>query len=407
MSCSTFSRQTLAACSGSDAMNATIYLDHNATTQPTADVVAAMADTLLHCWGNASSAHSMGGEAKSRLVKARAQVAALLGASPAEIVFTSGATESNHMAILGALTAQPGKTHIVSSTVEHPATLKLLEHLEALGFAITYLAVDEQGRLDPAQIEAALTPQTAVLSLMWANNETGALFPIAAAAQIAKARSVWFHTDAVQAVGKLEVDARQIPFDLLSVSAHKLHGPPGVGALFVRKGVMLPPLMFGHQERRRRGGTENLPGIVGFGEAAQQLAQTWRADATHVRTLRDLFEQQLLQKFPAVRINADAALRLPNTSNFAFGNAFGSIDSEIILDRLDKAGVCASSGSACTAGGTEPSHVLIAMGQLPETALSALRFSFGSGNTAAEIHQVVGLLQGIVEPLLHEMAATA
>lgn len=411
MSCSTFSRQTLAACSGSDAMNATIYLDHNATTQPAAEVVAAMADTLLHCWGNASSAHSMGGEAKGRLVKARAQVAALLGASPAEIVFTSGATESNHMAILGALTAQPGKTHIVSSTVEHPATLKLLEHIAALGFAITYLAVDEQGRLDPAQIEAALTPQTAVLSLMWANNETGALFPIAAAAQMAKAKGVWFHTDAVQAVGKVDVDMRQIPVDLLSVSAHKLHGPPGVGALFVRKGVLLPPLMFGHQERRRRGGTENLPGIVGFGEAAQQLGQSWRADAVHVRTLRDLFEQQLRQKFPAVRINADAALRLPNTSNFAFGNAFGPIfgpiDSEIILDRLDKAGVCASSGSACTAGGNEPSHVLIAMGQPPETALSALRFSFGSGNTAAEIHQVIGLLQGIVEPLLHEMAATA
>lgn len=403
MSCSTFSRQTLAACSGSDAMNATIYLDHNATTQPTAEVVAAMADTLLHCWGNASSAHSMGGEAKSRLVKARAQVAALLGASPAEIVFTSGATESNHMAILGALTAQPGKTHIVSSTVEHPATLKLLEHLETLGFAITYLAVDEQGRLDPAQIEAALTPQTAVLSLMWANNETGALFPIAAAAQIAKAKAVWFHTDAVQAVGKLEVDARKIPFDLLSVSAHKLHGPPGIGALFVRKGVMLPPLMFGHQERSRRGGTENLPGIVGFGEAAQQLGQTWRADATHMQALRDTFEQRLMQRFPDVRINASAAERLPNTSNFAFGY----IDSEIILDRLDKAGVCASSGSACTAGGTEPSHVLSAMGQPPEKALSALRFSFGSGNTAAEIHQVIELLQGIVEPLLHEMAATA
>ena len=403
MSCSTFSRQTLAACSGSDAMNATIYLDHNATTQPTAEVVAAMADTLLHCWGNASSAHSMGGEAKSRLVKARAQVAALLGASPAEIVFTSGATESNHMAILGALTAQPGKTHIVSSTVEHPATLKLLEHLEALGFAITYLAVDEQGRLDPAQIEAALTPQTAVLSLMWANNETGALFPIAAAAQIAKARGVWFHTDAVQAVGKLEVDARQIPFDLLSVSAHKLHGPPGIGALFVRKGVMLPPLMFGHQERRRRGGTENLPGIVGFGEAAQQLGQSWRAAVAHMQTLRDTFEQRLMQRFSDVRINAGAADRLPNTSNFAFGH----IDSEIILDRLDKAGVCASSGSACTAGGTEPSHVLSAMGQPPEAALAALRFSFGSGNSAAEIQQVVDLLQGIVEPLLHEATMTS
>lgn len=384
-----------------------IYLDHNATTQPAEEVVAAMTDTLLHCWGNASSMHRMGGEAKSRLVKARAQVAALLGAVPAEIVFTSGATESNHMAILGALTAQPGKTHIVSSTVEHPATLKLLAHLEALGFSVTCLTVDGQGRLDPGQIEAALTPQTAVLSLMWANNETGVLFPVAAAAQIARAKGVWFHTDAVQAVGKVPVDVRQIPVDLLSVSAHKLHGPPGVGALFVRKGVALPALMFGHQERHRRGGTENLPGIVGFGEAAQRLGQSWQADAVHVQALRDAFEQQLLQTFPAVRINAGAAERLPNTSNFSFGSASGWIDSEILLDRLDKAGVCASSGSACTAGGTEPSHVLTAMGLSPEEALSALRFSFGSGNTAAEVHLVIELLQGIVEPLRHEMAVTA
>ena len=388
--------------SGSDGMSA-IYFDHNATTPPTQEVVAAMTDTLRHCWGNASSAHSIGGDAKSRLVKARAQVAALLGAGPAEIVFTSGATESIHMAILGALTAQPGKTHIVSSTVEHPATLKLLGHLEGLGFPITYLEVDGAGRLDPVHIEAALTPQSAVLSLMWANNETGALFPVAAAAKIAKARGVWFHTDAVQAVGKLEVDVRQIPVDLLSLSAHKLHGPPGIGALFVRKGITLPPLIFGHQERRRRGGTENLPGIVGFGVAAEQTAQSWRADAARVQELRDLFELQLTQRLPEVRINAAAAERLPNTSNFAFG----AIDSEIILDRLDKAGVCASSGSACTAGGSEPSHVLTAMGQSPETALAALRFSFGSGNTAAEIHRVLDLLPGIVEPLLHELAAAA
>jgi len=380
-----------------------IYLDHNATTPPTPEVVAAMTDILRHCWGNASSAHSIGGDAKSRLVKARAQVAALLGAGPAEIVFTSGATESNHMAILGALTAQPGKTHIVSSTVEHPATMKLLGHLEGLGFSITYLEVDGAGRLDPAHIEAALTPQTAVLSLMWANNETGALFPVAAAAQIAKARGVWFHTDAVQAVGKLEVDMRQISVDLLSVSAHKLHGPSGIGALFVRKGIALPPLIFGHQERRRRGGTENLPGIVGFGVAAEQIAQSWRADAARVQTLRDLFELQLTQRLPEVRINAAAAERLPNTSNFAFG----AIDSEIILDRLDKAGICASSGSACAAGGSEPSHILTAMGQSPENALAALRFSFGSGNTAAEIHQVLDLLPGIVLPLLHEVAAAA
>ncbi|MCX7175781.1 MAG: aminotransferase class V-fold PLP-dependent enzyme [Proteobacteria bacterium] len=375
-----------------------IYFDHNATTPPTPEVVAAVSDTLSHCWGNASSAHGSGAAAKSRLVKARAQVAALLGAGPSEIVFTSGATESNHMAILGALAAQPGKTRIVSSAVEHPATLKLLEHLERLGYIVTCLDVDTQGRLDPARIAAALTPQTALLSLMWANNETGALFPVAAAAQIAKARGVLFHTDAVQAVGKVEIDVRQIPVGLLSVSAHKLHGPPGIGALFVRKGVALPPLIFGHQERRRRGGTENLPGIVGFGVAAEQTARSWREDAARVQKLRDYFELQLTQRLAEVRINAAGAERLPNTSNFAFG----AIDAEIILDRLDKAGIRASSGSACTAGGTEASHVLTAMGQPPETALAALRFSFGSGNHAAEIQHVLDLLPAIVEPLMLE-----
>lgn len=380
-----------------------IYLDHNATTPPTPEVTAAVCDTLSHCWGNASSAHAIGGESKRRLVRARAQVAALLGAAPAELVFTSGATESNHLAILGALAAQPGKTHIVSSAVEHPATLGLLGHLERSGYSVTHLPVDGAGRLDPAQIDAALRPDSALLSLMWANNETGALFPVAEAARIARARGVWFHTDAVQAVGKQDVDVRRIPVDLLSLSAHKLHGPPGIGALFVRKGLALPPLLFGHQERRRRGGTENLPGIVGFGVAAEQAAQNWRMDATRVRALRDLFEQQLTQRLPAVRINAAAAERLPNTSNFAIG----AIDSEIILERLDQAGVCASSGSACTAGGTEPSHVLRAMGQSPQAALAALRFSLGSGNTAAEIRRVLALLSDIVEPLLQEAAAAA
>lgn len=381
-------------------MNA-LYFDHNATTPPLPQVSAAMADTLQHCWGNASSAHRIGGEAKGRLVKARAQVAALLGAAPAEIVFTSCATESIHMAILGALAAQPGKNHIVASAVEHPATLKLLKHLAQRDFSVTYLEVDGEGRLDPARIEVALTPQTAVLSLMWANNETGAVFPVAAAARIARARGVMFHTDAVQAVGKLEVDVGQVPADLLSLSAHKLHGPPGIGALFIRKGVCLPPLIFGHQERQRRGGTENLPAIVGFGVAAEHAALGWREDAARLRALRDLFELKLKRRLPEVRINAAAAERLPNTSNFAFA----TVDSEIILDCLDKAGVCASSGSACTAGGTEPSHVLTAMGQAPEAALAALRFSFGRANSAGDIEYVLDRLPGIVEPLLREVAA--
>jgi cysteine desulfurase len=371
-------------------MNA-IYFDHNATTRPDPEVVAAMTKCLLEGWGNPSSSHARGVQAKAALNQARAQVAALLGAKPAEIVFTSGASESNHAAIIGALGAQEGKRHIVTSAVEHPSTLRLLAQLEGQGVRVTYLEVDAQGQLDAARIEAALTPQTALLSLMWANNETGVLFPVAEAAAIASARGVLFHTDAVQAIGKVDVDLQRVPVDLLSASAHKLHGPPGVGALFVRKALALRPLIHGHQERNRRGGSENLAGIVGFGVAAEQLAANWRAAVPAMRTLRERFEQGLL-KLPMAQVNAAPAPRLCNTSNFHVAG----LHSEVLLHHLDQQGVCASSGSACTAGGTEPSHVLTAMGQGAQTALAAVRLSFGRDNTVAEVDHVLALLTRIV-----------
>ena len=383
-----------------------IYLDHNATTQPLPAAVQAMSECLLEDWGNPSSMHTRGMAAKHRLNRARGQVAALLDASPAEIVFTGGATESNHTAILGALAlavAHPGKRRIVASRVEHPATLALLAHLERQGFRIAWLEVDGSGRIDPADIEAALTPDTALLTMMWANNETGVLFPVDRAAVMAKARGVLFHTDAVQAAGKVEVDMTRTPADLLSLSAHKLHGPPGVGALFVRKGLALPPLLFGHQERQRRGGTENLPGIVGFGVAAEHLAATWRDQAPRLAALREQFERGLRARLPMVRINGGDAARLCNTSNFAIDG----LDAEALLDRLDKAGIFASSGSACTAGGTEPSHVLRAMGQTREAALAAVRISFGRGNTAAEVNRLLELLPAIAVAFPGSLATAA
>ena len=380
------------------------YLDNNATTQPLPEVVAAMAESLLNGWGNPSSIHARGGEAKQRLNKARAQVADLIGASPAEIVFTSGATESNHTAILGALAAQPGKQHIVASNVEHPSSLQLLDYLRGLGYSITLIGVDSHGAIDISRIAAAINAQTALVSLMWANNETGVVHPVAEVAGIARSRGVLFHTDAVQAVGKVVVDMKQMPADLLSMSAHKLHGPAGVGALYVRKGVTLPPLLHGHQERKRRGGTENLSGIVGFGVAAEVLASSWQEHAARMTTLRDRFETALLRLLPQAHINASAAPRLCNTSNFRIDAA---IDAELILDRLDKAGVQASSGSACTAAGTEPSHVLTAMGQSADEALAAVRLSFGRDNTMDDVDRVLALLPAIVAPTPGSLAIAA
>lgn len=377
-------------------MDAPIYLDHNATTRPAPEVIAAMTDCLERCWGNPSSAHRMGGDAKARLNSARGEVAALLGTVAARIVFTASATEANHMAILGALAARPHKRHVVTSAVEHPSSLMLLRHLQGRGVRVTTLGVDAEGRLDLAALETAIDDDTALVSLMWANNETGVLFPVAEIAEIAQRRGVLFHCDAVQAAGRVPLDLAQLPVDLLSLSAHKLHGPKGVGALYVRKDFALPPMVFGHQERGRRGGTENLAAIVGFGVAAQLAARAPTEDIPRITALRDRLEFGLLQRLPQTRLNGAHAGRIGNTTNLRFA----SLDAEIVLDRLDRAGVFASSGSACAAGGTEPSPVQLAMGRSRAEALAALRLSLGRDTTAAEIDRVLELLPGIVRPLV-------
>lgn len=377
-------------------MGAPIYLDHNATTRPVPEVIAAMTECLEHCWGNPSSAHRLGAAAKGRLNAARAQVAALIGAVAARIVFTASATEANHMAILGALAARPDRRHIVTSAVEHPSSLMLLRHLQSRGVRVTALGVDAEGRLDRAALDAAIDDDTALVSLMWANNETGVLFPVAGIAEIAQRRGVLFHCDAVQAAGRVTIDLAQLPIDLLTLSAHKLHGPKGVGALYVRKEFALPPMIFGHQERARRGGTENLAAIAGFGVAAQLAARAPTEDIPRIAALRDRLEFGLLQHIPQTRLNGAVAARIGNTTNLRFA----TVDAEIVLDRLDRAGICASSGAACAAGGTEPSPVLLAMGQSRAEALAALRFSLGRDTTAAEIDLVLELLPAIVRPLL-------
>lgn len=370
-----------------------IYLDNNATAPVAPECVDAMLACLRDGYGNPSSKHRLGGEAKQQVSEARAQVAAMLGATPPEIVFTSSGTESNHMAIMGALALNPGKRHIVTSAVEHPSSLLLLRHMEMQGVQVTYLAVDERGCLDLSDLEQAVAGDTALVTLMWANNETGVVFPIAQAASIAHQRGALFHTDAVQAAGKIPLDVVQAPVDLLSLSGHKFHAPKGVGALFVRKGIKLPPLFFGHQERGRRGGTENVPAIVGLGVASQLAVQGMADELTRVKALRDRLETAILAQLPFARVNGIGAERVPNTTNIVFGK----LDSEILLNRLDKAGIFASSGAACTAGGSEASHVLTAMGLERETALASIRFSLSRYTAGSMIDRVLEVLLAVVQ----------
>jgi cysteine desulfurase len=377
-----------------------VYLDNNATTAVAPECTEAMVRCLREHYGNPSSKHRAGESAKTETLAGRARVAALLGAAPAEIVFTSSGTEANHQAILGALALAPGRRHIVTSRVEHPSSLSLLRHLETQGVRVTYLPVDGQGRPDLGELERALAGDTALVSLMWANNETGVLFPIAEAANLAAAKGVLFHTDAVQAVGKLPIDLRQVPVDFLSFSGHKLHAPKGVGALFVRKGRKPPPLLFGHQERGRRGSTENVPGIAALGVAAELAGQAPADFETRIAALRDRLEAELLARIPGAFINGGGAERVGGTASVCLGK----IEAEPVLDKLDRAGICASAGAACTASGTEPSHVLLAMGLAPEAALATIRFSLSRYTTSEEIDRVVEVLPGIVRTFMAEAA---
>ncbi|GBL45198.1 cysteine desulfurase [Sulfuriferula multivorans] len=377
-----------------------VYLDNNATTALAPECVEAVLACLRDSYGNPSSKHGVGERAKGLVEQARAAVARLLNAAAAEIVFTASGTEANHLAILGALAARPGKVHVVVSAVEHPSSLSLLAHLETGGVRVTRLPVNRGGMLDLAALEQAITPDTALVSLMWANNETGVLFPIVEAAQIARSRGVLFHTDAVQAAGKIPLDLAQVPVDLLTLAGHKFHAPKGVGALFVRKGLKLQPMLFGHQERGRRGGTENVPAIVGMGVACELAAREMDAKAVAMATLRDRLETGVLMRIPCARINGGAALRVSNTSSVRFGE----LAAEAILDKLDKAGIYASSGAACTAGGSAPSHVLTAMGLSEAQALATIRFSLSRYTTETEIDRVLDMLVSISKRMTAEAA---
>jgi len=375
---------------------ATAYFDNNATTRVHPDVVAAMLPFFTEHFGNASSTHEYGASVAENVKKARKQLQALLGAEfDHEVIFTSGGTESDTTALLSALETQPDRREIIASAVEHPAVLNVCQHLEKTGRAkIHYIPVDDKGRLDLDAYRAALSPQTALVSIMWANNETGTIFPVEALAEMAKAAGALFHTDAVQAVGKLPISLKGGFIDMLSLSGHKLNGPKGVGALYVKKGVKLSPLFRGgKQERGRRAGTENVPGIVGLGHAAELALQGMADENARVKAMRDRLEGGILQQISHCRVNGDAEHRLPNTCNIAFTFAEG----EAILHHLDRAGIAASSGSACASGSMEPSHVLRAM-NVPVTSLQgAIRFSLSRDNSEADIDRALAALPPIVE----------
>ncbi|WP_292533435.1 cysteine desulfurase NifS [Methylocystis sp.] len=375
-----------------------VYLDNNATTRTDPEVVAKMLPFFGQEFGNASSSHGFGVEVSAAVREARRSVQTLLGAAhDHEIVFTSGGTESDNAAILAGLSAQEGRDEIVTTAVEHPAILSLVEHLQKTRDVTVHLiGVDARGRIDLDAFRAALGPKTAIVSAMWANNETGTLFPVAELARLAHEAGALFHTDAVQAVGKVPIDLKATLIDFLSLSAHKLHGPKGIGALYVRKGTKFAPFIRGgHQERARRGGTENTTGIVGLGAAAELARSRLQDDAVHIAALRDRLERGLTQRIGQCRVSGDVDNRLVNTSNIAFCD----IEGEAVLTHLDRAGIAASTGSACTAGSTEPSHVLRAM-NVPEEALhGAIRFSFSRENTIEEVDDVLETLPGIVAKL--------
>ncbi len=372
-----------------------VYLDNNATTKVAPEVVEAMTPFWTEMYGNPSSMHSFGGNMQQPLDEARQQVAAMLGASPDEIVFTSGGSESDNLAIRGTVEALAGrKRHIVTTRVEHPAVHGVYRYLQKQGYSITELPVDSAGTLDLDQLAQAITPDTALVSIMWANNETGVIFPIEKIAQIVKARGAVFHTDAVQAAGKLSIDLSRVPIDLLSISGHKLHAPKGIGALFVRKGTKLVPLiMGGHQEKGKRAGTENVPFIVAMGRASELTMADHEAEAKRQLQLRNKLQEGITSRCTETRINGQN--RLPNTLNVSFE----FIEGEAILLMLDDLGISASSGSACASGSLEPSHVMRAMGVPFTAAHGSIRFSLSRYNTVDDVDYVIEHMPAIVNRL--------
>lgn len=380
-------------------MNSIVYMDNNATTRVAPEVVEAMMPYFSEFYGNPSSMHTFGGQVDSALVQARAKIAKLVGADPDELVFTSCGTESDSTAILSAIRANPERRHIVTTRVEHPAVKNLAENLHAFTghkYRVTQLAVDSQGMLDPDEYEKALTDDTAVVSVMWANNETGVIFPVNEMAEIAKSRGILFHTDAVQAVGKIPINLKDTAINFLSLSGHKLHAPKGIGVLYVRKGTPFSPFLIGgHQENGRRGGTENTAAIIGLGKACELAAARMTVENTRVKHLRDKLEKGLLTTIPNAILNGHEKLRLPNTSNISFEY----IEGEAILLHLNTLGICASSGSACTSGSLEPSHVMRAMGVPFTAAHGSIRFSLSIYNTEEEVDFVLKHLPPIIEKL--------
>ncbi|MGD9906376.1 MAG: cysteine desulfurase family protein [Vicinamibacterales bacterium] len=375
-----------------------IYLDHNATTPLVGAALDRLTAVARDTWGNASSVHHFGQQAKAALDQARAQVAALIGAEPAEVVFTAGGTEADNAAVRGAVEAAEvsGRRHLIVSAIEHEAVLQTAKSLSRRGFEVTLLPVGASGVADPEALRALLTDRTALVSVMHANNEIGTIQPVAELAAVARAGGALFHTDAVQTAGKLPVDVAALGVDLLSLSAHKFGGPKGAGALWIRRGVRLLPFVTGgRQERNRRSGTENVPALAGMGAAAEYARRDAATTAARVAALRDRLEQAVLDRVPGSAVNGERTARVPNTTNISFDR----VESESLLIALDLEGIAVSSGSACSSGTLEPSHVLKAMGFPHHRTLNSLRFSLGSTTTAAEIDRVADVLPGLVDKL--------
>jgi cysteine desulfurase len=388
-----------------------VYMDHNATTPVHPEVLEAMIPFFKDHFGNASSIHWAGREVKKYLDEAREKVAALLHAAPEDVIFTSCGTESDNMAIKGvAFALQEKGRHIITTQVEHHAVFHTCQFLEKMGYEITYLPVDRDGLIDLEELRRSIKPQTTLVTIMFANNETGTIFPVPEIGEIAREKGVIFHTDAVQAVGKLPIDLRQLPVDILSLSGHKLYAPKGIGAQYIRRGTKLTSLLQGGaQERNRRAGTENIPYIVGLGKASEIAQRDFAKRQAHLLSLRDRLHRGILDRIPHVKLNGHPTQRLPNTLNLSF--LF--IEGESLLLNLDLEGIAVSSGSACTSGSLEPSHVLLAMGISHEIAQSAIRFSLGWANTEEDVDYVVDVLPRIVKrlrdmsPLYHQHVSRA
>lgn len=372
------------------------YLDNNATTRVAPEVVEAMLPFLSEHWGNPSSAYGFGRSVARHLDKARLQLAELINADPREIVFTSCGTEGNNTAIHSAVTLQPDKRHIITTAVEHSATLNYCKYLQKHGYSVTFMPVEPDGSMDLHLLEKKIRPDTALVSVMWANNETGVLFPIEEIAAICRSRNVLCHTDAVQTPGKLKIDVKTLGVDFLTLSGHKLHAPKGVGLLYIKKRTKFQPyILGGHQESGQRAGTENVPYIVGFGKAAELAMEHVDEENTRVRAMRDRLEATVFRNIPNAVRNGAREPRLPNTTNISFAG----VEAEAILLLLDRLGICVSSGSACTTGAIEPSHVLTAMDVKKPLAKGAIRFSLGRYNTDEDVNFLMEHLPGVIAKL--------